>query len=91
VPRVYDGSATGRCGTLMEALMYEKRLETYATGIAFFDARGWGCLLEGTPLQLAPPGSQLDLMGKVIYSYGGTTGATRGAEKPTSCPLMHRP
>jgi hypothetical protein len=87
VPKRWDGT----CGTLFDALVYEKRLETYATGIAFFDARGWGCLLEGTPMHLPPPGSQLDIMGKVIYSYGGTTGPTAGAPKPTNCPLMHRP
>jgi hypothetical protein len=87
VPRRYDGT----CGDLFDALVYEKRLETYGTGIAFFDARGWGCLLEGTPMHLAPPGTQLDIMGKVIYSYGGRTGATAGAPKPTNCPLLHRP
>ncbi len=84
VPRRYDGA----CGDLFDALVYEKRLETYGTGIAFFDARGWGCLLEGTPLHLAPPGTQLDLMGKQIYSYGGNN---KGAAKPTNCPLLFRP
>jgi hypothetical protein len=88
VPRRYDGS----CGTLFDALVYEKRLETYATGISFFDLRGWGCLLEGTAMQFAPPGTQLDIMGKVIYSYGGSgAGPTRGAPRPTNCPLLHRP
>jgi hypothetical protein len=88
VPRRYDGS----CGTLFDALVYEKRLETYATGISFFDLRGWGCLLEGTAMQFAPPGTQLDIMGRVIYSYGGSgSGPTRGAPRPTNCPLLHHP
>jgi hypothetical protein len=84
VPRRYDGT----CGDLMDALMYEKRIETYGTAISFFDLRGWGCLLEGTLLHLPPPGRQLELIGKPIYTYGGTAG---GAPRPTSCPLLHRP
>jgi hypothetical protein len=85
VPKRWDGS----CGDLFDALMYEKRLETYGTAIAFFDARGWGCLLEGTPLQLPIPATQLDIMQKPIYSYGGT--GPGAAPKPTNCPILFRP
>ena len=89
VPKRYDGM----CGTLWDALVYEKRLETYGTGIAFFDLRGWGCLIQGTAMQFAPPASQLDVMGKVIYTYGGTRGLgpLDGAPKPTpeNCPLLY--
>ncbi len=87
VPKRYDGS----CGNLMDALMYEKRIETYGTAISFFDLRGWGCLLEGTPTQLPPPGRQLDLLGKPNYTYGGAPGSVGSAAKPTNCPLLHRP
>ncbi len=87
VPKRYDGS----CGNLFDALMYEKRIETYGTAISYFDLRGWGCLLEGTPTQLPPPGRQLDLLGKTTYSYGGQPGAPGSAPKPTNCPLLHRP
>jgi hypothetical protein len=87
VPKRYDGS----CGTLMDALMYEKRIETYGTAISYFDLRGWGCLAEGTPTELPPPGRQLDLLGKANYTYGGSPGAPGSAPKPTSCPLLHRP
>jgi hypothetical protein len=91
VPRVYqEGSANGRCGNLFEALMYEKRIETYGTAISFFDLRGWGCLLEGTLIELPPPGRQLDLLGKPIYTFGGV-GGNRSAPKPTNCPLLHKP
>ena len=86
VPRRYDGS----CGSLMDALMYEKRLETYGQAISYFDLRGWGCLLEGTPVQLPPPGRQLDLLGVPNYTFGGV-GQPGGAPKPTNCPLLHRP
>jgi hypothetical protein len=86
VPRRSDGV----CGTVMDALMYEKRLETYGTGIAYFDMRGWGCLIKGTPLHLPPPGAQLDLLGKKIYSYGGSA-AGKGAPDPDpqNCRLFH--
>ncbi|MES2521608.1 MAG: RagB/SusD family nutrient uptake outer membrane protein [Gemmatimonadota bacterium] len=87
VPRRYDGA----CGSLMDALMYEKRIETYGTAISYFDLRGWGCLAEGTPTQLPPPGRQLDLLGKPNYTYGGAPGAVGSAPKPTNCPLLHRP
>jgi len=86
VPKRWDGT----CGDLMDALMYEKRIETYGTAIAFFDARGWGCLAEGTPIELPPPGRQLDLLGKANYTYGGV-GQPGAAPKPTACPLMWRP
>jgi hypothetical protein len=87
VPKRYDGA----CGNLMDALMYEKRIETYGTAISFFDLRGWGCLLEGTPTELPPPGRQLDLLGKPNYTYGGKPGTAGSAPKPTNCPLLHRP
>jgi len=86
VPKLYNGA----CGSLLVALMYEKRIETYGTAISFFDLRGWGCLLEGTLLELPPPGRQLDLLGKPIYSFGGL-GGNRAAPKPTACPLLHKP
>jgi hypothetical protein len=87
VPQLYDGT----CGTLFDALMYEKRIETYGSAISFFDLRGWGCLLEGTLTQLPPPGRQLDLQNKLIYTFGGHPGEVGSAPKPTNCPLLHRP
>ena len=86
VPRRYDGT----CGDLWDALVYEKRIETYGTAISFFDLRGWGCLLEGTLTELPPPGRQLQIIGKPVYSYGGV-GAPGSAPRPTTCPLLHRP
>jgi hypothetical protein len=87
VPRRWDGT----CGDLWDALVYEKRLETYGTAIAFFDARGWGCLLEGTPTQLPIPSTQLDIMRKPSYTFGGNPGQVGSASKPTNCPLLFRP
>jgi len=87
VPKLWDGS----CGSLMDALMYEKRIETYGTAISYFDLRGWGCLAEGTPTQLPPPGRQLDLLGKPVYTYGGHPGSKGSAPKPTTCPMLFKP
>ena len=86
VPKRWDNT----CGDLMDALMYEKRIETFGTAISYFDLRGWGCLAEGTPIELPPPGRQLDLLGKANYTYGGV-GLPGGAPKPTACPIMWRP
>jgi hypothetical protein len=88
VPKLWNGN----CGSLMDALMYEKRIETYGTGISFFDLRGWDCLLEGTLTELPPPARQLDLLNKPIYTYGGGTPGTPGnAARPINCPLLHKP
>jgi hypothetical protein len=86
VPKRYDGT----CGDLWDALIYEKRIETYGTAISFFDLRGWGCLLEGTLTELPPPGRQLQIIGKPIYTKGGI-GVAGSAPKPTNCPILHRP
>jgi hypothetical protein len=86
VPKRYDGT----CGSLFDALMYEKRIETYGTGVAYFDLRGWGCLLEGTMTMLPPPGRQLDLIGKPVYTYGGKPGQAGSAPLPdaTNCNIL---
>jgi hypothetical protein len=70
VPRGDDGS----CGDLMDALMYEKRLETYGieATIPFCDARGWGKLMTGSMMQLPVPGRELQTLGLPGYSYGGS-------------------
>jgi hypothetical protein len=63
VPRVpqppnYTSTA---CGSVFEALKWEKRLETSFTGYAqwFLDARGWGDLVEGTVLEWPVPWEEL--------------------------------
>ena len=65
--------ASGACGSLWDALMYEKNLEM--TGIegavSWWDARGWGTLQEGTPVQLPVPGEELENLGLPVYTFGG--------------------
>lgn len=63
VPRVpQPPSFTGTaCGSVYEAMKWEKRLETSFTGYAqwFIDARGWGDLTENTVLEWPVPWQEL--------------------------------
>ena len=72
VPQMPDGS----CGDLWQAFKYEKRIELYhySFGTEFFDDRGWGDLVVGTPLQLPIPGRELLLLLEEIYTFGGSEG-----------------
>jgi hypothetical protein len=62
------------CGNLFDALKWEKRMETYHTGmgIAFFDDRGWGDLVAQTLYHFPVPGAELDRLGISNYTFGGT-------------------
>ncbi|GLC26000.1 RagB/SusD family nutrient uptake outer membrane protein [Roseisolibacter agri] len=61
VPRVMIGGSL-RCGDLLEALKYEKRLETTFTGygVWYLDARRWNDLIVGTPLEWPVPYQETD-------------------------------
>jgi hypothetical protein len=72
VPR----TETGACGTLMDVLIYEKRIETAGTDVmAFYDARGFGVLTKGSFTQLPIPGRELSVLGIANYTFGGIGGA----------------
>jgi hypothetical protein len=68
VPRVPNpAQVTGAnvaivCGSLWEAMKYEKRLETAFTGYAqwFIDARGWGDLPVSTPTMWPVPFQEMN-------------------------------
>jgi hypothetical protein len=65
----------GACGSLMDVLVYEKRIETAGTDeMAFYDARGFGLLTKGTWLQLPIPGRELSVLGLANYTFGGIGG-----------------
>lgn len=71
------GGGTISCGTLLEALKWEKRIETAYSHFAgfFLDSRGWGDLPQGTPIHWAAPFEDLQArfrVGAQIYSIGGT-------------------
>jgi hypothetical protein len=70
VPRRDDGT----CGDLWDALMYEKRIDLFPLDAAatFFDQRGWGRLLRGTPIHFPVHGRELETLGLPIYTFGGS-------------------
>jgi hypothetical protein len=76
VPKVPVGPNfnTIACGTLWDALMYEKNIETmYMSYLStFFDARGWGLLPERTPTYWATPFQDLQARGVAIGDIYGT-------------------
>lgn len=69
-------SVTVTCGTMLEAMKYEKRVETAYQHFSawFLDMRGWGDLPEGTPLHWAPPYQDLQSRRLPLYSTGLNTG-----------------
>jgi hypothetical protein len=77
VPKVPAAPAfnAATCGTLWEALKYEKRMETaYMIWLGwYFDGRRWGDLAKGTPLFLPVPYQDWLARGKdqaAIYDTG---------------------
>lgn len=68
--------------SLWSKLKHEKRIETYATaaGLAYFDDRGWGDLVSGTPIHFPVPALELDLLFEAHYTFGGV-GGVGGAPK----------
>ncbi len=86
VPRKLSGD----CGSLWDALRYEKGIEGIGVdGVtAFFDARGWQTLPEGTPLHLPIPGSELSTLQMVNYTFGGIGAAgSAPVPNPEACPV----
>ena len=56
VPQAPNYTSTA-CGSIWEAMKYEKRMETAMTGYLtwYTDNRGWGDLVTGTPVEWAVP------------------------------------
>jgi hypothetical protein len=85
VPR----KTTGACGSLWDALRYEKRIEVMGTDgqVAFFDARGWKTLSQYSFLNFPIPGRELEIAEKPGYTHGGQ-GGTMAAPAPEwdDCP-----
>jgi hypothetical protein len=76
VPRLPNGN----CGTLLEAMKYEKRMETQLTGYMqwFLDSRGWGDLVQGTSLHWPVPFQEMDTRNKPFYNMP-SAGTLEGA------------
>jgi len=79
-PPAYDAAT---CGTIWEAMKWEKRMETAFTGYGqwFFDSRGWGDLVQRTALEFPVPYQELATRQKPFYSLGG--GLASSAPKGT--------
>ncbi len=89
-PNCTPRQMSGACGSLWDALRYEKRIETLGLegGPAFYDARGWDFLVQNTPIHFPIPRNDLELLGLEIYTWGGA-GGTGGAPAPSweKCPV----
>ena len=68
-----DGPSHLDGASLWAKMKYEKQWETMSTssGIEFFDDRGWGDLVSGTPVQFPVPGKELETLGLQLYTFGG--------------------
>lgn len=75
VPRVPVGPAftSTACGTILEAMKYELRMELAhgRFGSWYFDGRGWGDLITGTAFQFPVPYQEMDSRGRPFYDLGG--------------------
>jgi len=89
VPRVpvrTGNTFTTACGNILEALKWEKRMETaYINfGAWYLDSRGWGDLAEGTPIHFPVPWQEQQIrLGEPatvggVGSPGGTPRGTYG-------------
>ena len=78
VPRVPQAPSftSTACGNIMEAMKWEKRMETAFTGYGmwYFDSRGWGDLSEGTAMHFPIPYQELDTRALPYYDLGGVGG-----------------
>lgn len=72
------GNRVVECGSLWEAMKYEKRIETMFTGYAqwFVDHRGWGDLIQGTHVMYPVPNGEMDA--RRLESYSSTWPAALG-------------
>ena len=86
VPRKLNG----QCGSLWDALRYEKRIEGVGVSgvIGFFDARGWQALAENSLVHFPVPGRELATLRFPLYTFGGPSGeASAPAPAPETCPV----
>jgi hypothetical protein len=79
------------CGTLWDALKYEKRIETAYTHYApwYLDGRGWGELPKDTPLFWAVPFQDLQARGTPTSAIYGTGPGAGNAPNSTAGPSVY--
>jgi len=80
VPRVPQGPSftSTACGSIMEAMKYEKRMETSFTGylVWYADSRGWGDLVTGTIVEWPVP--YQEMQSRYQPYHNGTNAAPKG-------------
>jgi hypothetical protein len=69
---------TVACGTILEAMKYEKRMETALTSFGrwWIDSRGWGDLIQNTVLEYPVPYQEMQARQKSSYNLGGGSGSS---------------
>jgi hypothetical protein len=89
-PNCTPRKISGACGNLWDALRYEKRIETLGLsgGIPYYDARGWGLLVEGTMIHFPMPIVDIELLmgAEAIYTFGGGGEGSAPARNIDACP-----
>lgn len=86
VPRKLNGA----CGSLWDALRYEKGIEGLGVSgvIRYFDARGWQTLATNSLIHLPVPGRELAVLQRPLYTFGGPGGeGSAPAPDPERCPV----
>jgi hypothetical protein len=70
VPNPATSFASSKCGTLFEALKWEKRMELAFVqyGAWFFDSRGWGDLAINTPIEWPVPYNEMQTRAEAFYN-----------------------
>ena len=80
VPRVPQPPSftSTACGSILEAMKYEKRMETAFTGylVWYADGRGWGDLVTGTIVEWPVP--YQEMQARYAPYYNGTRAAAKG-------------
>ncbi|HXT16029.1 MAG TPA: hypothetical protein VN706_10405 [Gemmatimonadaceae bacterium] len=82
VPEVPSPDGTVSCGNIMEAMKYEKRIETAFSSFGRWwqDSRGWGDLITNTAYEYPVPYQEMQARQSRFYSLGGglPSSATKG-------------
>ncbi|WP_425154159.1 hypothetical protein [Candidatus Palauibacter sp.] len=76
----------GRCGNLRDAIWFEHFENVFNVfgGLEFFHGRRNDILPTGTALQLPMPASDLEVLQRDIYTFGGSAGGGAGNPTPPS-------
>ena len=71
-----DAQSIADDASLWALLKHERRIETFQTaaGLAYYDDRGLGDLVTGTPIHFPLPGKELETLALQNYTFGGVGG-----------------